>query len=104
MIKVAPQALITLHHPAYHVVPAEDGRTAVLSNSGIGTFLGRDLTVLSGFSIPQRPSQAALSPDGSLLAVTASDGITFYSTCTFEKNNYMNDAYQSCLFGSDSLF
>jgi len=105
MIVVSPQARITLRHPAYHVVPAEDGRIAVLPpNSGTGTFLGPDLTALCGFSIPQRSSQAALSPDGSMLAVTASDGITFYSTATFEKTNYMNDAYQCCLFGSDGLF
>jgi hypothetical protein len=104
MIKVAPQARLTLQHRANHVAPAKDGRSAVLANSGKGTLLGSDLTVLSEFSIPQRPSQAALSPDGTLLAVTASDGITFYSTATFEKTHYMNDAYQWCLFGSDGLF
>jgi hypothetical protein len=104
MIKVSPQARITLGHTAFHVAPAKDGRIAVMSNSGIGTFLGRDLTVLSAFSIHQRPSHAALSPDGSLLAITASDGITFYSTATFERTHYMNDAYQWCLFGSDCVF
>jgi hypothetical protein len=104
MIKVSPQARITLRHPAFQVAPAKDGRIAVMSNSGIGTFLGRDLDVLSAFSIPQRPWHAVLFPDGSLLAVTASDGITFYSTATFEKTHDMNDAYQWCLFGSDGLF
>ena len=39
-----------------------------------------------------------------MLAVTASDGITFYSTTPFEEIHYMNDAYQWCLFGSDGLF
>src|SRR5271165_1063425 len=104
MIKVAPQSQTTLRQPAHHVAPAEDGRIVVMSNSGVGTFLGPDLNILSAFSIPQRPSHAALSPDGSLLAITASDGITFYSTASFEKKHYMNDAYQSCLFGSDNVF
>lgn len=104
MIKVTPQAQITLSHPAYQVAPAEDGRIAVMSNWGVGTFLGPGLSVLSSFSFPQRPSHAALSPDGSSLAIAASDGITFYSTATFEKNRYMNDAYQWCLFGSDCVF
>src|ERR1700688_1988561 len=98
MIKVIPQAQIALQHNALHLAPAEDGHIAVLSSAGIGTFLDRDLTVLSSFSIPQRPSQAALSPDGCLLAVTASDGITFYSTPTFEKTDSMNYPYQWCLF------
>jgi WD40 repeat protein len=104
MIKVAPQAQIALRHRADHVTPAKNGRIAVLSNLGVGTFLWDDLTLLSEFSIPQRPSQAALSPDGTLLAVTASDGITFYSTTTFEKVHYMNDAYQWCSYGSDGVF
>jgi hypothetical protein len=104
MIQITPQAQITLQHPAFHLAHAEDSRIVALSKSGQGTFLAPDLTVLSTFSIPRELSQAALSPDGSLLAVTAADGITFYSTATFEKTHYMNDAFEWCLFGSATLF
>jgi hypothetical protein len=89
MIKVAPHAHVALGHHALNLVPAEDGHIAVFSSAGTGTLLTPDLTVLSKFSLPHQPLQAALSPGGSLLAVTASDGITFYSTAplknTFKK-------------------
>jgi hypothetical protein len=104
MIQITPHARITLQHPAFHLAPSEDGRIVALSRSGQGTFLSPDLTVFSSFSIPQEVSQAALSPDNSLLAVTAADGISFYSTATFEKTHYMNDAFEWCLFGSATLF
>ena len=42
----------------------------------------------SRLSIPNQPLEAALAQDGSELAITAADGISFYSTSTFDKTGY----------------
>jgi hypothetical protein len=108
LIKISPQAKIILPHSAYAVTVSENGRVAVVSRKGAGKLLAPDLTVLAGFSVPRRPSDMALSPDGSELAVVAADGITLYSITAFnprfEKTGYLNNAYQSCLFGWKGLF
>jgi len=101
---ISTQSRTTLEHPASSLSAAEDGRIIVLSRQGEGTFLSPGLTTVSRFSIPNLPSEAALSLDGLELAVTAADGISFYSTSTFERTAYLNEAFQSCLYGSPDLF
>ena len=54
--------------------------------------------------VPEEPESAALSHDGSLLAVAAADGITLLSIPTFEKSHRLNDAFLSCLFVGEKLF
>jgi hypothetical protein len=104
MFNIAAQGRIILEHPASFFGAADDGRIIVLSRQGQGTFLTPDLSILSRFSIANQPSGLALSLDGLELAVTAADGISFYSTSTFEKTGYLNDAFLSCLYGSPDLF
>jgi len=98
VIEIHPQSKIVLTHGAYLAATSENGHIAAVSRKGTGTLLSPDLRMLGHFSVPLRPTDLALSPDASELAVAAADGITLYSARAFEKSGYLNNAYQSCLF------
>jgi hypothetical protein len=104
VIRIDAQAKAVMPHRAFLVTTSVNGRIAALSRKGAGTLSAPDLTMLASFAVSLWPSDLALSPDGSELAVAAADGITLYSlspTWTFEKSGYLNNAYQSCLFGPE---
>jgi hypothetical protein len=104
MIQVAPQAQVELAHSAAYLAVCGEGHIAAISRSGSGTFFAPNLTSPKRFSVPASIHFAELSQDGGELAVTASNGITTYSTVTFEQTGYLNDAFESCLFASPGLF
>jgi len=104
MIQVAPQAQIELAHSAAYLAVSGEGHIVAISRSGSGTFFAPNLTSPRRFSVPASIHFAELSQDGGELAVTASNGITVYSTATFEQTGYLNDAFDSCLFASPDLF
>ncbi len=104
MIQVAPQAHVELAHSATYLAVCGEGHIAAISRSGSGTFCAPNLTAPQRFSVPASIHLAELSQDGGELAVAASNGITVYSTVTFERTGYLNDAFESCLFASPGLF
>jgi hypothetical protein len=104
VIKVAPQAQFDLEHSAAYLAVSGEGHIVAISRSGSGTFFAPNLTQPKRFSIPGSIYLAGLSQDGGELAVTSPTGITIYSTATFEKTDYLNDAFESCLFASPGFF
>ena len=104
MIQVTPQAQIELAHSADYLAVSGEGHVAAISRSGSGIFFAPNLSSPRSFSVPASILFAELSQDGGELAVTAANGITIYSTATFEQTGYLNDAFESCLFGSHDLF
>jgi hypothetical protein len=103
MITISPLSEITLRHSAVHVSIAESGHIAVLSLKGRGSLISPDLASVHSFSVPNPPRHFELSPDGSMLAVTAGNGITFYAMPAFKKLKWLGDSFECCFFGSTDL-
>jgi hypothetical protein len=95
---------VALSHDARITAGADSGHVVVLSSEGAASLISPDFRSVKTFTVPEDPEAAALSPDGSLLAVAAADGITLLSTPTFAKSHRLNDAFLSCLFVGEKLF
>jgi len=104
MRAISPLMDVALSHDARLTAGADSGYVVVLSAEGDASLISPDFKTVKTFSVPEDPQAAALSPDGSLLAVAAADGITLLSTSTFEKSHRLNDAFLSCLFVGEKLF
>jgi len=99
---VTPIADIALKHRAYHHSAGDHGYVMAMSRSGAGTFIAPDRST-TDFQISKELANITLSPNGSMLAVTANDGITIFSTPQFKKTGRLDDTFESCLFTADNL-
>jgi WD40 repeat protein len=104
MIAISPLADVALSHDTRVTAGSDSGHVAALSAEGAASLISPDFKTVKTFTIPEDPEAAALSPDGSLLAVAAAEGITILATSTFEKSHRLNDAFLSCLFVGEKLF
>jgi hypothetical protein len=104
MTAISPLMNVALSHDTRLTAGADSGYVVALSSEGAASLISPDFKEVKTFSVPEDPQAAALSPDGSVLAVAAADGITLFSTSTFEKSHRLNDAFLSCLFVGEKLF
>jgi hypothetical protein len=100
MVTISPLTEVALRHRAFRVVVSDSGQVAVLSGLGSGSLISPDFGSMTPFAFSLEFKGAALSPDGSLLAITAANGITFLSTSTFKKIHRLSGSFQSCHFDS----
>jgi hypothetical protein len=100
MVTISPLAEVTLKHRAFHVVVSDSGHVAALSRTGSGSLISPDFGSITPFAFSLGLTGAALSPDGSILAITAANGITFLSTSTSKKIHRLNDSFECCRFDS----
>jgi WD40 repeat protein len=101
MPKITHLADVQLTHDARVYAGGPSNHVAVLSLEGPSSLISPDFKTVQSFTAPIDSVAAALSADGSLLAVAAPDGITVMSTSNFEKVHHLNDAFLACLFSGD---
>jgi hypothetical protein len=105
MITISPLTEVELSHRAWPIAVAESGHIAALSKDGSGTLLAPDHTTCSAFRLRDEPGDAALSPDGSLLAVTMRGKLALLSTNTLRAAHRLDDSLECCCFSSgDTLW
>src|SRR5882672_5621149 len=103
MIAISPLTELKLSHRAWPVAVAESGHIAALSKDGSGTLLAPDHTTCSAFRLKDEPCEAALSPDGSLLAVTMRGKFALLTTSNFRAVHRLDDSLECSCFSSSGI-
>jgi hypothetical protein len=101
MVTISPLAEVTLKHRAFRVAVSNSGHVAAFSMFGSGSLISPDFGSVTPFAFSLEFTGAALSPDGSELAITA-NGITFLSTSTSKKIHRLNDSFECCRFDAQN--
>ena len=103
MIAISPLTEVKLSHRAWPVAVAESGHIAALSKDGSGTLLAPDHITCFRFRLKGEPSDAALSPDGTLLAVTMRGRLALLSTSNFRAVHRLDDSLECSCFSSTAV-
>jgi hypothetical protein len=98
MVTIFPLTEVKLKHRAFSLAVSDSGHIAAFSMFGSGSLISPDFRSVTPFASSPEFKGAALSPDGSMLAINAANGITFLSTSTFVKIHRLNDSFESCRF------
>jgi len=102
MVTISPLTHVTLKHRPFSLAVSDSGHVAAFSAWGSGALISPDFRSVTPFAFPHEFMGAALSPDGSMLAIAATNGTTLLSTSTFEKIHRFNDSFESCRFDANN--
>lgn len=97
MIRITPAASIALGHRAFYLAASPSGRVIACSQEGEATLLDSGLRRDARFQLA-KPSDLDLSPDGELLAVAGSRGLSVCDPRTGAALSTAEGAFQHCLF------
>jgi hypothetical protein len=97
MIRITPAASFSLGHRAFYFAASPSGRVIACSQDGEATLLDSGLRRDARFQLP-KPSHLDLSPDGELLAVAGSRGLSVCDPRTGAALSTAEGEFQHCLF------